>query len=452
MSSLPQIRKTWEGKIAAGKFPLLRWLGDSDSSTVYLTELSAPESRKAAIKLISAEKSAGVPLNEEAQLLRWAESAKLVHPNLMRLYAWGRCDLDGKPFLYVVTEYAEEDLGQILPLRALSPAEVSEMVSPITQALSFLHRSGFVHGHIKPSNIVAIDDQLKISIDGLRKAGEAAESKLSIYDAPEAAKAVSSESDVWSFGAVLAAVLTQREPVLDQGNTGSRVRTETVPPPFREIVQQCLRANPQERCTLSDIPAMLEGRPIASVTAIDHSASRFEDRSGLPASAEQKPRTLLLVVAALLLLAVVFGVRWMFHHSAPSAENHPTESQPSPAIAPPVQPVALPAENSSLNKGFSKGTVLQQITPEISRGARNTIHGRVKVEIQLSVNDAGNITQAKFVSAGPSQYFANQAMTAARHWKFNPPQVDGKASSSEWVLRFQFGRTSTQILPTEIKP
>jgi TonB family protein len=452
MSSLPQIRKTWEGKIAAGKFPLLRWLGDSDSSTVYLTELSAPESRKAAIKLISAEKFAGVPLNEEAQLLRWAESAKLAHPNLIRLYAWGRCDLEGKRFLYVVTEYAEEDLGQILPLRALSPAEVSEMVSPITQALSFLHRSGFVHGHIKPSNIVAIDDQLKISIDGLRKPGEAAESKLSVYDAPEAAKAVSPESDVWSFGAVLAAVLTQREPVLDQGNTGSRVRTETVPPPFREIVQQCLRANPQERGTLSDIPAMLEGRPIASVTTIDHSASRFEDRSELPASTKQKPRTLLLVVAALLLLAVVFGARWMFHHSATSAENHPTESQPSPAIAPPAQPVAPTAENSSPNKGSSKGTVLQQITPEISRGARNTIHGRVKVEIQLSVNDAGNVTQAKFVSAGPSQYFANQAMTASRHWKFNPPQVDGKALPSEWILRFQFGRTSTQILPTEIKP
>lgn len=455
MSSLPHIRKTWEGQIVAGKFPLLRWLGDSDSTTVYLTELSAPESRKAAIKLIPAEKFAGVPLNgaplnEETLLLRWAESAKLLHPNLMQLYAWGRCDLDGKRFLYVVTEYADEDLGQILPLRALSPAEVSEMILPITQALSFLHTFGFVHGHIKPSNIVAIDDQLKISIDGLRKPGESAE-KLGVYDAPEAAEAVSPESDVWSFGAVLAAVLTQREPAAENGQSATRVRTETISPPFREIVQQCLRANPQERCTLDDISAILEGRPIASVTAIDHSENRVADRSEVPAPAKQKPWALLLIIGALLLLALVFGSRWMVHHPSTLSENHPTESQSSPA-ATPSQPVAPPAETSVPNQGLSKGTVLQQITPEVSRGARNTIHGRVKVEIQLSVNDAGNVAQAKFISAGPSKYFANQAMTAARRWKFNPPQVDGKASPSEWILRFQFGRTSTQVVPTEIKP
>jgi TonB family protein len=153
----------------------------------------------------------------------------------------------------------------------------------------------------------------------------------------------------------------------------------------------------------------------------------------------------------LLLLALVFGSRWMVHHPSTLSENHPTESQSSPA-ATPSQPVAPPAETSVPNQGLSKGTVLQQITPEVSRGARNTIHGRVKVEIQLSVNDAGNVAQAKFISAGPSKYFANQAMTAARRWKFNPPQVDGKASPSEWILRFQFGRTSTQVVPTEIKP
>jgi hypothetical protein len=43
-------------------------------------------------------------------------------------------------------------------------------------------------------------------------------------------------------------------------------------------------------------------------------------------------------------------------------------------------------------------------------------------------------------------------MDAARSWKFTPPQINGQPASSQWLLRFQFGRTSTQVSPTETKP
>jgi TonB family protein len=76
----------------------------------------------------------------------------------------------------------------------------------------------------------------------------------------------------------------------------------------------------------------------------------------------------------------------------------------------------------------------------------------VKVSVQVSVDASGDVSQAKFVSPGPSKYFANLALAAARRWRFNPPQVDGQAVVSEWILRFQFGRTSTQVFPAEIKP
>jgi TonB family protein len=74
------------------------------------------------------------------------------------------------------------------------------------------------------------------------------------------------------------------------------------------------------------------------------------------------------------------------------------------------------------------------------------------VSVQVAVDASGTVTQAKFVSYGPSQYFANKALAAAQRWKFNPPQVDGRPTASEWLLRFQFGRTSIQILPEEVKP
>ena len=56
-------------------------------------------------------------------------------------------------FLYVVMEYAEENLAQILPQRSLSPEEVKEMLPPMAETLAYLHQAGLAHGHIKPSNI-----------------------------------------------------------------------------------------------------------------------------------------------------------------------------------------------------------------------------------------------------------------------------------------------------------
>jgi TonB family protein len=94
--------------------------------------------------------------------------------------------------------------------------------------------------------------------------------------------------------------------------------------------------------------------------------------------------------------------------------------------------------------------VLQQVLPDVSRQAQSTITGRVKVGVRVSVDASGNVSQAALASAVTSKYFANLALGTARRWKFNPPQVNGQATASEWLLRFQFGRTSTQVSASEI--
>jgi TonB family protein len=95
---------------------------------------------------------------------------------------------------------------------------------------------------------------------------------------------------------------------------------------------------------------------------------------------------------------------------------------------------------------------MQQVLPDVSRGAQDTIEGHVRVSVQVSVDASGNVSQATLVSPGPSKYFANRALAAANRWKFTPPQVGGRAAASEWVLRFQFGRANTQVFPQETKP
>jgi TonB family protein len=76
----------------------------------------------------------------------------------------------------------------------------------------------------------------------------------------------------------------------------------------------------------------------------------------------------------------------------------------------------------------------------------------VKVSVEVSVDASGNVSQAKLVSPGPSKFFANRALAAANRWKFTPPQIDGRAVASEWVLHFQFGRAGIQVVPQETKP
>ena len=49
------IRSDWVGRIIDGRFTLLQWLGGSEWSGVYLTELQGPRSQKVAIKLIPAD-------------------------------------------------------------------------------------------------------------------------------------------------------------------------------------------------------------------------------------------------------------------------------------------------------------------------------------------------------------------------------------------------------------
>ena len=183
---MPEKWKLWEGEIVSGKFPLVRYLGGSDRGAVFLTERREGERLvKAAIKLIPA-----APENGELQLSRWRQTAELSHPHLISIYEMGRFELRGVPLVYLVMECAEENLAQILPERALTPAETREMLASVLDALAYLHRKGFVHGHIKPANIMACGDQLKVSSDGLRRVGEPLDGPGDpcVYDPPEFAR------------------------------------------------------------------------------------------------------------------------------------------------------------------------------------------------------------------------------------------------------------------------
>ena len=157
----------WEGLIIDGVFPLRRYLGRSDHSVVFLTEYAAHNLPDAAIKLIPAD-----PVLAEAQLSCWTIAGALSHPHLIRIFGSGRCWLGGHPFLYVVMEYADQTLAQLLPHRALTPDEARELLLPTLEALAFLHGKNLVQGQLKPPNVLVVDDRVKLASDTVRPAGD----------------------------------------------------------------------------------------------------------------------------------------------------------------------------------------------------------------------------------------------------------------------------------------
>ena len=95
-----------------------------------------------------------------------------------RVHRTGRFQFGSIELAYVVTEYADEVLSQIIPERPLTSDETRAMLGPVIDALEYLHGKGLVHGHLKPSNILVVDEQLKISADSLTPAGRSAEQVL----------------------------------------------------------------------------------------------------------------------------------------------------------------------------------------------------------------------------------------------------------------------------------
>lgn len=96
----------------------------------------------------------------------------------------------------MVTEFAEENLADVLSERPLTVTEAREMLGPLMEALAYLHGEGLVHGHIKPANIMAVGDQLKLSVDGISRVGDlgAAPARTGPYDPPKSPNAAARPS------------------------------------------------------------------------------------------------------------------------------------------------------------------------------------------------------------------------------------------------------------------
>jgi TonB family protein len=469
-----QVWTKWEGEIVNGLFPLRRLLSGSDHSAVFLTQYGAENLPTAAIKIVPADRATA-----EAQLSHWRTAAALLHPHLIRLLDTGHCQLGGNQFLFVVMEYAEETLAQILPHRALTPDEVREMLHPTLDALAFLHRKNFVQGQLKPSNLLVVNDQVKLASDTIRPVDDSTAkfAKTSLYDPPEASNGkISAAGDIWALGITMVEALTQHPPVWRDERFQISCLPTTLPATFVHAAQRCLSHNPADRPTVTDLAACFKLAPPASMVSVPQPVVRHA--SARAAAPQTSPKRHMLAPAVAVILVVLVaawaGLRLFQSHpnspqfasghsqtssqqavtppaaasqnaetalSAPAGVTAPTSSAKStkskPARAPPVS--RAPDQSARAAADASPAVVHEEI-PAVPRSARATIHGRIKVGVLVIVDRSGNVIDALLEEPGPSGYFARLARDAARKWKFAPAD---NQDSRQWLLRFEFTRSET---------
>ena len=455
------VRGDWVGQVIDGRYPLLEWLGGSGTSGTFLTELDGLGSHKAAIKLLPSS-----PQSED-RLSGWAAAAKLSQPHLAHINHFGRAEVNGNSCVYIVCDLAEELLSQIIPERPLTADEAHQMLTPILSALDYLHNNGLAHGHLKPSNILVVENDIRLSSDSLVPLGKPVPDLLTsdIHIAPEiATDPVSPRADIWSLGITVVEALTQQLPIWDAASDNEPVLPATIPAPFAEIARRCLHADPERRCTLADIHALLEGpinrsarKPAAPPPSNAPDQHRLADKP-LPARMPFLP----LVIGLALLVAIMIGLRMHSRRTATSPPPTETtnqapaaqpESKPNaPQTAPPSTPAPVAANPvPSPTASSAGGDVLNRDIPEVPQRASNTIHGTVSVVVRVSVDPNGAVTNVEYTTHGPSAYFARIALESARNWKFRPPQQDGRALPSSWVLHYRFRRTGVEVTPDQTR-
>ena len=448
--------KQWEGRTVAEMFPLQSYLGGTEHSAVFLTLVQAAsgDSKEAAIKLISADE-----VNAEEQLQQWKVAGGLDHANLIRIFTAGRCELDGVPLLYVVMEYAEETLSQILPERALTPDEARSMLPAVLGAMRYVHDKGLVHGRIQPSNILAIGDQVKLSSDSL-SAPDEGKPGAGAYRPPEATSGkISTPADVWQLGLTVSEVLTQRLPRFDLHPNKEAALPDGIAEPFREIVENCLRSDPARRWAVAQIAERLDrpqskafaerGIPDVSPGALSPTAATKDSKR-----ATDWPYVVALIAAVLIVVFLIARPKPPANTASPApvenasgpsaapSDSSATNATPSRAAQPGAggKPNAAPPVSSAAGQSVSEGRVVERVMPRIAPGALHSITGKIRIQVKVDVDDQGHVTEAHLKSRGPSRYFAERALEAAREWKFEPVRENGRPVASHWIVQFALTR------------
>ena len=302
------------GTLLAGRYRVVRQLGQGGMGSVWLAEDMKLDGFKVAIKMLPSvlvnNKRAYAQVKAEALV-----SLKLSHPNIVAVRAFE--EENGNPFL--VMDYIDgQTLDDYLAEKGkLTEEETVKLLKPIAAALDCAHAQGVVHRDVKPGNVMIRKDGTPFVLDfGIareiqetmtRVTGKLSSGTL-LYMSPEQlnGEAPKPAQDIYSFAAMAYECL-KGEPPFSRGQIEYQI-VNNKPDPLGPQFANC---GPGVMAGLAKSP---EARPMTCVSVLD---------GGLRCVASAVPvsKTRIVVVGALLALAAIVGVGgWLWREKAKSDE------------------------------------------------------------------------------------------------------------------------------------
>ncbi|WP_329220362.1 protein kinase [Streptomyces sp. NBC_01485] len=229
--------------------------------------------------------------------------SRLSSPRLIRLYETltvddpSRPELDGATVL--VLEKADDSLSALLK-RAAAPTAGPALLAQVCAGLAQLHGAGWVHGDLKPANVLLMKDgSARLADFNMAAELEGTHAYTPAFSTPdytppellwaeigERGRRIRPSADVWAFGVLAHLVLTGSFPL--PGGTPTARRDAAVayargtaelrlspelPAPWREIVGACLARTHADRIGTEDLL-----RRVETVTGTTTPSSRRPSR------------------------------------------------------------------------------------------------------------------------------------------------------------------------------
>jgi serine/threonine protein kinase len=332
--------RTPVGLRVKGRYHILSELGAGAFGTVYRAQDEAT-GHEVAIRFLSPVLGGGPkgahPIERAGRSILAASAA---HPALVGVLELGELDNGGA---FVAMELAEgRCLSEILSTGPLEVDAALRLAIELGGALETLHNTGFVHGALRPRNVMVREDGsitlLDVELAGLRDApvmtGLMADERPPEYLSPEQIRQapVTEKTDIYAFATILYEMLCGEPPfrAARHGAVLAKHLTKTpipmrglrrgVPASVEEVVMRALAKEPEERPLMHNV-----------LNDLWVEAHRPATRGR---------RTAAMVVGAALAASIAGGVGWGLF--APRRSVSPPLEQPAPPPVARQAPVSGP--------------------------------------------------------------------------------------------------------------
>jgi serine/threonine-protein kinase len=284
------------GRVLSGRYEIRRVLGSGGMGRVYEGRQRALD-RSVAIKCIHPHL-----LASEHIVVRFMEEARvassLVHPNIVKIYDFGRTEPSEGGRLFIVMELLSGlDLRTVIAERAPLPlARTYSILRQVLSALGEAHARGITHRDAKPDNVILEPtlgggERVKVIDFGIAKVhgtrgvtGVGHFVGTPHYMPPEQIRGekVEVSADLYAIGVTLFQMLTGRLPfdgdsvtkVLEQQLFATRPDPREIfpsadySPLLSEVCRRALHVNPDERYATADAFAEALEKAVADVVPV----------------------------------------------------------------------------------------------------------------------------------------------------------------------------------------